>query len=325
MPVFPLPKFSYAYDPAAEIQYLRAWKKKREVPAKSAQTLLLATWNIANFGAQDRRESDCRLIAEIISWFDLVAVQECREDLRSLRLVLAYLPKTWRTLLSDAAGNDERMVYLYNGAKVAVREQVGEVALPPSVLKNVKLPNVAALFAGFDRNPYLASFAARGAAFTLANVHLFYGSEQTADLQRRQLETHALSRWARGQYTSKTAYDPNVVLLGDFNLPFMQPDDPILSILLKNGLVLTEHSTSVGATLPGSDSATAQPVYQYDQIAFFPKNSGLFTGRSGVFDYDGAIFPDLWQQRGRKDFNAYLRYYLSDHRPLWAELKRGAG
>jgi len=38
-----------------------------------------------------------------------------------------------------------------------------------------------------------------------------------------------------------------------------------------------------------------------------------------VFDFDGAIFGDLWQARGRDDFLAYVRYYLSDHRPLWAE------
>ena len=25
--------------------------------------------------------------------------------------------------------------------------------------------------------------------------------------------------------------------------------------------------------------------------------------------------------RGEKDYNAYLRYYLSDHRPMWMEFR----
>ena len=39
----------------------------------------------------------------------------------------------------------------------------------------------------------------------------------------------------------------------------------------------------------------------------------------GVFDFDGALFKTLWDSRGRTDFLAYLRYYVSDHRPMWAE------
>jgi hypothetical protein len=46
-----------------------------------------------------------------------------------------------------------------------------------------------------------------------------------------------------------------------------------------------------------------------------------YTGRSGVIDFDGALFRDLWQARTEKDFRAYVRYYMSDHRPLWAEFK----
>jgi hypothetical protein len=40
-----------------------------------------------------------------------------------------------------------------------------------------------------------------------------------------------------------------------------------------------------------------------------------------VIDFDGAVFRDLWQARPAKDFRAYVRYYLSDHRPLWAEFR----
>ena len=61
---------------------------------------------------------------------------------------------------------------------------------------------------------------------------------------------------------------------------------------------------------------------EYDQIAFFPgETQNDFTGQHGVFDFDWVLFEDLWNARGEKDYNAYLRYYLSDHRPMWMEFR----
>jgi hypothetical protein len=63
---------------------------------------------------------------------------------------------------------------------------------------------------------------------------------------------------------------------------------------------------------------------QYDQIMFFPgQTKDEFTGNIGVFDFDGAAFSSLWNNPNRSaaQFRAYVRYYLSDHRPLWAEFK----
>jgi hypothetical protein len=57
----------------------------------------------------------------------------------------------------------------------------------------------------------------------------------------------------------------------------------------------------------------------YDQIAFFPGETEGHFQSSGVFDYEGALFETLHGERGRADFLAYCRYYISDHRPLWAE------
>jgi hypothetical protein len=57
-------------------------------------------------------------------------------------------------------------------------------------------------------------------------------------------------------------------------------------------------------------------------LAFFPGDTQQeFTGQVGVLDFDGAVFARLWQTRTRQEFLAYVRYYLSDHRPLWAQFK----
>lgn len=322
MPEFPKPKFPFQYDVGGEMNSLRQHKETRLVPEKSPSSILLATWNIANLGAQERRDSDYQLIAEIISWFDLVAVQETREDLPGLRGIQKHLPGHYVVSFTDAAGNNERMVYFYDSTKLATREQIGELALEPKDLKNIKLPGIRQKFEGFDRNPFHQSFKFGSLNFTLVNVHLYYGSDRGEKVQRRQLETYALARWAKRQAHSKAAYDPNLILLGDFNLPYMEEGDPIYSILQKHGILLTEHATGVGATLPSETKKRTEKVKHYDQIAFFPNTKEYFTAKSGVFDFDAVIFKKLWDDpaRTQKQFNAYVRYYFSDHRPLWAEL-----
>ena len=62
---------------------------RRFISAKTPCTLLLATWNIANVGAHDRRDQDHRLIAEILGWFDVIAIQETRSNLADLDAVAA--------------------------------------------------------------------------------------------------------------------------------------------------------------------------------------------------------------------------------------------
>jgi hypothetical protein len=60
---------------------------------KTSDPLLPVTWNIANFGAQDCRGHDHRLIAEILGWFDVIATQETRSNLGDLDAVAALLQR----------------------------------------------------------------------------------------------------------------------------------------------------------------------------------------------------------------------------------------
>ena len=86
--------------------------------------------------------------------------------------------------------------------------------------------------------------------------------------------------------------------------------------LTARGLVVPPHSSQMGSAI-ASDN-------HYDQIAFFPGPSQeRFTGAMNVFDVDGALFSDLWETRTRQQFFSYMRYHISDHRPLWAEFRTG--
>ena len=60
---------------------------------------------------------DHRLIAEMLGWFDLVAVQEVADDLAGLYAVRELLPDSYRLLISDTAGNDERAAFVYDAAR----------------------------------------------------------------------------------------------------------------------------------------------------------------------------------------------------------------
>ena len=319
MPPFPRPRFDYTYDVARERSALRAYRRDkpgRQIPAKARDRLLVGTWNIANLGVQDRVDSDYALIAEVIGWFDLVAVQEVNDDLRGIEAIYDHLPSRYDLLFSDASGNRERQAFLYDSRKVRRLREVGRIAIPPSQLPRIARQGTTTPFAGFDRGPYLASFATGAFRFALLNVHLFYGSDAPVDLDRRTLETFAVAWWADKTRRDANSYVVDLVPLGDFNLPMAVPGDRIFDALVALGLETPPHSSQIGSAI-ASDN-------QYDQIAFFPGSTkDCFTGACNVFDFDGAVFQDLWGQRTPKQFREYVRYHLSDHRPLWIEFTTG--
>jgi endonuclease/exonuclease/phosphatase family metal-dependent hydrolase len=286
----------------------------RAIPSRKDDRVLIATWNIANLGVQHRREEDYQILAEIISWFDVVAVQEVHSNLEGLLGIADHLPTRYRWLYSDAGGNDERLTFVFDGDKLELSDEIGEVAPSPNDYKTITLPTVAGAFNGFDRTPYLGTFAAGTFMFSLVTAHLFFGGETPADMDRRSLEAAAVAWWTNKRHQNKYAPTKDVVALGDFNLPKTDPSDPIYQALTRKGLRPPEHSTLIGSNL-NSDM-------HYDQIMFFPGDTKeKFTGASGVVDFDGAVFRNLWAAKTPVQFQSYVKYYLSDHRPYWAEFK----
>jgi endonuclease/exonuclease/phosphatase family metal-dependent hydrolase len=320
VPPFPKPRFAYAYELAPQIKALRRYRDTepgRQIPKKQDDRLLIATWNIANLGVQDRLESDYELMAELIGWFDLISVQEVNDDLRGILAIKSHLPARYRLVFSDASGNLERQAFLYDSRKIKLLEEVGRVSIPPSQLGSIKLPGTSASFPGFDRGPYLATFESGTFRLMLVNVHLYYGSAAASDLERRTLETFAVAWWADRRRRDDHTYVTNILPLGDFNLPKADPTDKIFAALTARGLAVPPHTSQIGSAI-ASDS-------HYDQIAFFPGDTAEhFTGQMNVFDFDGALFRELWDAKAPTKFFAYTRYHISDHRPLWAEFRTQA-
>src|SRR5215208_7064696 len=79
---------------------------------------LTKKWEAAPADSPKRDFSDVVLIAEMVSRFDVVGVQEVRGDLRALRYLLKALGPEWGFTLTDVtkgdAGNNERMAFLFD-------------------------------------------------------------------------------------------------------------------------------------------------------------------------------------------------------------------
>lgn len=295
---------------------------------------------------QKRREKDYRLIAEIVSRFDLVALQEVNDDLSGLRALQARLDPNYGVLFNDAGGNDERFAFLYDARKVTPQEEIGELTVPYTDLARVRLPTIRARFAGFDRNPMIASFKVRDTVLLLVNIHLYFGSGRGPGLvddeaptstpagatgtsaapaaelpaargiDRRVLEAYTVAWWANQRRQDTKAYTQNVIALGDFNLPKQRPGDRVYDALTRLGLHLPEHSTYVGGSNIRDDA-------HYDQMALWPGPIEQAMQAAGTLDFDTAILRGLWSAGTapeRTRFYAYVQYYLSDHRPLWLAL-----
>ena len=316
MPTFPKPKARWPFTVATEVKALRAHKATRGVPDKQDDELLVCTWNVANLGAQQRENDDLELIAEILRWFDVIALQECRDNFADLVRIVQLMGKRYRYVMSDAAGNDERMVFIYDAEKVSLLEEVGEIALPPAQLGKVKLTShPATKFTAFDRNPYLASFQlGRRLAVQLVNVHLYYGTPK--QLPRRAIETAAVARWCDLRRKSPFSGAREIIALGDFNMPKAKADggNIVYDALTRKGLLLPAHATQVATAIASAN--------QYDQVAIYKSTSDRYDVDTGVYDFDQEIFAAHWSPKKKKAFQAYLRYYISDHRPMWVRLKR---
>jgi endonuclease/exonuclease/phosphatase family metal-dependent hydrolase len=108
-----------------------------EQPSDTSRYVRIATWNIREFDASSygyRSQEAKAYIAEILSHFDLIALQEIRRDLGALDDVKRLLGPNWNYIATDVtegeSGNQERMAFLFNQDKVWFRNVAGELTLP---------------------------------------------------------------------------------------------------------------------------------------------------------------------------------------------------
>ncbi|PIE82142.1 MAG: endonuclease, partial [Candidatus Delongbacteria bacterium] len=222
----------------------------KEIPKKDTETnLLIGTWNIRDFGKSNRRgfgkrtKDSLYYIAEIISAFDIVAVQEVNE-LEEWSKVMKILGPSWAYIATDvsdsnAGGNGERMTFVYDTRKVWFKNIAGEIVLPNSLLISTSelTSSDDKLVTGkqFRRTPYIVSFQSGWFKFDLCTVHIYYGRGSDGLAQRiKEIET--IAKYLSDRVDKKLKKERKAtILLGDFNI--IRPDHDTMNALENNGFV----------------------------------------------------------------------------------------
>jgi endonuclease/exonuclease/phosphatase family metal-dependent hydrolase len=297
----------------------------RVVPAKRAdRNLLIGTWNLRAFGgltkswrarpadSPKRNFRDVAAIAEIVSRFDVVALQEVRGDLRALRHLLKRLGEHWAFLLTDVtkgpAGNNERLAFLYDTRRVKPSGLACELVV--WIAEDSPAITEGTLDRQFARTPYACSFVTLGpnpTTFILVTLHVDWGKKPGDRIP----ELKAIAEWLADWAEREEEWNHNLIALGDFNIDGI--DDDLHAAFTSTGL---EPAPGL-AQVPRTIFDKPQAHHHYDQIAWFTTKTkkrpvlNLTCSKSGNFDF----VPEL---RGTQTLNT-LSWHVSDHYPLFVE------
>ena len=292
----------------------------KKLPSKTIdQTLMLASWNIREFGGKKsggRKYEDLFYIAEILSRFDLIAMQEVRDNLDAFDSLMRILGRWWKYLVSDVTfgrqGNSERLAFIYDSRKILFGGLAGEL-VPPAEGKKRPFKSEFA----FARTPYLAGFQAGWFKFTVCTQHAYYGESKPDDPQR-QKELEAIVELLRKRMKSEDRWANNVILLGDFN---------IFSTKDKTFLAIEKGGFEIPAKIKGqyTNAGLDKP---FDQIAFLAPDMKrqVEIAKAGVFPFFEYVYRNedratYLQGKSEPTYRQWRTYKMSDHLPLWVELK----
>jgi endonuclease/exonuclease/phosphatase family metal-dependent hydrolase len=306
---------------------------KKYIPERNvSRSILLATWNLREFGRNDkfgkRLDESLLYIAEIINRFDLVALQEVNSNLGDLQNLMKLLGSWWEYIVTDvtpgASGNQERIAFLYDGRKVTFDHLAGELSLP-SKNGNQRQP---------ARSPFICAFRTGWRRISLCSVHIYYGTAKPNDPDRveeiRSIAELLGKRNDKRQITADGEPD-NVVLLGDFNI-FNKAGDATSQALADHSFIVPEEMRELPPTNLGGDK-------YFDQIAFHDPLGKLKSSCAGVFDFtqvvygleDAKLYASAIERSAGRAFaddeslNVFYRnwrtFQISDHLPLWLELR----
>jgi deoxyribonuclease-1-like protein len=253
----------------------------------------VASFNIQVFGEQKVSNADvARVLADVVRHFDIVAVQEIRDEQQSLlprflqavnapglRYDYVIGPRLGRTT------SKEQYAYIYNSDTIEVdRRALYTVSDPDDLL---------------HREPLVASFRCRRAepnlafTFTLVNIH----TDPTPQTLKEEL---TLLDDLFQSVRSHPRGEDDVILLGDFNANHQQMGD----LSRMPGLAFAVTGSGANKLLATNITGKAQ----YDNLVFDRAATQEFLGRSGVFDFLREY--NLSQSQAK---------LISDHLPVWAE------
>jgi exonuclease III len=180
----------------------------------------------------------------------------------------------------------------------------------------------------------MVGFKAGWFKFIVCTTHILYGGGKADDPERIE-EIEALSAFLADRTKDRYAWSKNMVLLGDFNI--FDTSDATLNAIESAGFTIPARLKKLPSNIP--------QTRHYDQIAFIAPdiNEHLELSEAGVFNFFDYVYrledEEVYASDMGKDYHQNnkgisrdpeekTRYYkmwrthqLSDHLPMWIELK----
>jgi len=267
----------------------------RPVPDECLNQVRIASWNIRMFRSDNRTDEELGTIAEVLSQFDLVVIQEVFDlaVLDSILRQLESLGQSYDVLVSpvvDSSTRGERFAFLYRTDTVVPLGRASPCPDPGGL---------------FIIRPFAASFRAGAFDFTLIAVHLIGLSERHSDkIAQIEAQIEALAD-VFAEVQDVSAAEQDVLLIGDFNrIPYHESFQG-----LRGRGVVPLLDCGPGKCKCKLWATTIEDRYQVplDNMWFQPAHVRELCGK-GVDRFDEMLF-------GNDD---QLAMGVSDHRPVWA-------
>ncbi len=294
-----------------ELKNLREKINDANIPKPTKRNFRLLTWNIRNLNKNKEDKAIC-YIAEICKNFELIAIQEVKDDLGGLIKLQQALGKKYRFLFSDPSGNGERLVFCYDSKTIEFTGLAAEIVLSPGAGRSKKKkPELE-----FDRTPYMASFRKNGCNFIVVTVHIFYGSGSAVEYRLEEIRN--IAKFLKKRSSDIDVLDSDFIECGDFNIEdtkrVMATRQKVRTKSAKKRILeklfdaLLSGKLIVPPEIRNSPSNLTRTKH-FDQIGFHKyRDSTLKFMTGGIINFVGAVY-----QNDKK-----IKYKLTDHLPMWA-------
>jgi endonuclease/exonuclease/phosphatase family metal-dependent hydrolase len=308
------------------------------IPDKLADTnLIMASWNIKEFGHTKQRLPESYFyIAEIMSRFDLIAVQEVKSTLKDLSIVMRLLGDDWSYVINDVTegpkGNRERSAYIYDKTRLRFSGLAGEIVFWEELNKDLEVKQL-------KRTPFITGFEAGWKEFAIINFHLHPGDDDE-DVETRRQELELLLKTLAEKKKKGHLWTENIILSGDFNLyEGATKDDANVQMINDAGFFEVLSLKGVKTNVSQTEVYDRLFISSNDYFEFGKNAAGLDKGSVFLlFDYvfklgDEDTYQEFMEEHytGVKDTsepgffegyfkNPWRKNQMSDHLPIWIEL-----
>jgi endonuclease/exonuclease/phosphatase family metal-dependent hydrolase len=262
---------------------------------KSPETVRIATFNIQVFGKKKASDSEVMpILAQIVSQFDVVAIQEVRggdaEPIQALVDLLRASGAYYSATISEPIGRtsqtesyafvwDATRIRFVEGSAYLVQDQADRMHREPMV-------------ASFESRVGLAD-GRRPFRFTLINAHTSPSEVEASAIANEMNVLDDVFVRVR-QYDYQTTGEEDCIMLGDLNVD-------------TKGLRELGQIPNV-VTIAGDLMTNTRRTKTYDHILLDRTLTREYTGRFGILDFERDL-----------GLSEEMALRVSDHMPLWAE------